>query len=91
MVSTHLTEIDPDVVWLRVLESIGDCMKEGGPMAKQSIGVTGNEEHRRIVREVLGAQGVASERVVARLAPGSAECQGGVDCDRVVAITLEGQ
>ncbi len=90
LVRKHIDEIDPDMVWLAVLESIGDCMSEGGPMSAQQLGVSGDEEHRRVVREVLGTRGVAGERVVARPTSqrGSAECQGGEACDNVVEITI---
>lgn len=90
LVRKHVEELDPDMVWLAVLESIGDCMSEGGPMARQSLGVSGDEEHRRVVREVLGTRGIAPERVVARPTSrrGAAECQGGEACDKLVEITI---
>ena len=78
------------MVWLAVLESIAECMGEGGPMSAQSLGVSGDEEHRHVIREVLGTQGVAPTRVVAepQSAAGAAECQGGIDCRKRVEITL---
>jgi hypothetical protein len=90
LVRQHVAEFSPDMVWLAVLESIGDCMSEGGPMAAQNLGVSGDEEHRHVVREVLGARGVAPTRVVARPASsqGAAECQGGQACDNRVEITV---
>jgi hypothetical protein len=91
LVKAHVEEFDPNTVWLAVLESIGECMSEGGPMAAQSIGVSGDEEHRHVVREVLGSRGVAPTRVVATPASeGAAECQGG-DCARRVELTLISQ
>ncbi len=88
-VRSHANDLDPDMVWLAVLESVADCMAEGGPMSHDVIGVSGDEEHRHIVREVLSFKGVAGERVVARpvSAEGAAECQGG-DCDKRVEITI---
>jgi hypothetical protein len=92
LVKAHVEEFDPNTVWLAVLESIGECMGEGGPMASQSIGVSGDEEHRHVVREVLGSRGVAPTRVIA--APpseGAAECQGGADCGKRVELTIISQ
>jgi hypothetical protein len=90
LVRAHVAELDPDMVWLAVLESIADCMSESGPMADQSLGVSGDEEHRHVVREVLGTRGVSPTRVVAEpeSAAGAAECQGGVDCHKRVEITI---
>ena len=89
LVRQHVAELDPDMVWLAVLESLGECMGQGGPMAEQSIGVSGDEEHRHVVREVLGSRGVAPTRVIATpVAQGAAECQGGADCSKRVEITL---
>ncbi len=85
LVRQHVAELDPNMVWLAVLESLSDCMSESGPMAGQMVGVSGDEEHRHVVREVLGSRGVAPTRIVA--APvsqeGAAECQGGAVCQRV--------
>src|SRR5205085_11380391 len=64
LVREHIARFDPDVVWLAVLESIAECMAEGGPMAKQSILVSGDEEHRGVVRQVLGSRGTAATRVI---------------------------
>jgi hypothetical protein len=85
-----MDELDQDMVWLAVLESIANCMGEGGPMSQKSIGVSGDAEHRHIVREVLGAHGVAPTRVVAKpqSVQGAAECQGGAPCRQRVEITL---
>ena len=92
LVKAHVDEFDPDTVWLAVLESIGECMGEGGPLAAQSIGVSGDEEHRHVVREVLGSRGVAPARVVAtQPSTGAAECQGGVDCAKRVELTIISQ
>jgi hypothetical protein len=89
LVKAHVEEFDPNTLWLAVLESIGECMSEGGPMASQSIGVSGDEEHRHVVREVLGSRGVAPTRVVAKPpVEGAAECQGNIDCNRRVELTL---
>jgi hypothetical protein len=90
MVRQHVSEFDPDMVWLAVLESLGECMGQGGPLADQNIGVSGDEEHRHVVREVLGTRGVAPTRVVATptSVQGAAECQGGGDCSKRVEITL---
>ena len=89
LVRQHVADFDPDMVWLAVLESLGECMGQGGPMAMQSIGVSGDEEHRHVVREVLGSRGVAPVRVIATpVAQGAAECQGGVDCSKRVEITI---
>jgi hypothetical protein len=93
-VREHVNEFDPDMVWLAVLESIADCMGEGGAMSTQNIGVSGDEEHRHVVREVLGSRGVAPTRVVAKppSAAGAAECQGGATgCGKRVEITLIAQ
>jgi hypothetical protein len=89
-VRLHVDEFDPDTLWLAVLESIADCMSEGGPMADQSIGVSGDEEHRHVVREVLGSRGVAPTRVEAKRpsAEGATECQGGEPCNKRVEITI---
>jgi hypothetical protein len=90
LVRQHMGELDQDMVWLAVLEAIADCMGENGPMAQQNIGVSGDEDHRHIVREVLGTHGVAPTRVVAKpqSAQGAAECQGGAICGRRVEITI---
>jgi hypothetical protein len=90
LVRMHMEELDQDMVWLAVLEAIGDCMGEGGPMEQQNIGVSGDEEHRHIIREVLSAHGIAPTRVVARphSAAGAAECQGDTACGRRVEITI---
>ncbi len=89
MVREHVEEFDPDMVWLAVLESIAQCMSADGPMAAQLIGVSGDEEHRHVVREVLGSRGVAPTRVVAKpVSPGAAECQGDTDCSKRVEITI---
>jgi hypothetical protein len=90
LVRQHMGELDQDMVWLAVLESIGDCMSEGGAMEQKNIGVSGDEEHRHIVREVLGTHGVAPTRVVAKpqSVEGAAECQGGAPCGRRVEITI---
>ena len=89
LVRQHVAEFDPDMVWLAVLESLGECMAQGGPMAEQTIGVSGDEEHRHVVREVLGSRGVAPTRVIATpVSQGAAECQGGADCSKRVEITI---
>jgi hypothetical protein len=90
LVRQHVADFSPDMVWLAVLESIADCMSEGGPMATHNLGVSGDEDHRHVVREVLGARGVSPTRVVARpqSALGAAECQGGQACDKRVEITI---
>ena len=89
LVRQHVAEFDPDMVWLAVLESLGECMGQGGPMAEQTIGVSGDEEHRHVVREVLGSRGVAPTRVIATpVSQGAAECQGGADCSKRVEITI---
>jgi hypothetical protein len=91
LVRAHVGEFDPDMVWLAVLESIADCMSQSGPLSGQNLGVSGDEEHRHVVREVLGARGIAPTRVVAKAvsAQGAAECQGGQDCNtRRVEITI---
>lgn len=87
-VRQHVAEFDPDMVWLAVLESLGECMGQGGPMADQTIGVSGDEEHRHVVREVLGSRGVAPTRIIATPVAGAAECQGGADCSKRVEITI---
>jgi hypothetical protein len=90
LVRQHVAEFDPDMVWLAVLESLGECMGQGGPLADQNVGVSGDEEHRHVVREVLGTRGVAPTRVVATptSVQGAAECQGGNDCSKRVEITI---
>lgn len=93
LVRAHMGEIDPDMVWLAVLEAIADCMGQDGPLASKSLGVSGDEEHRHVVREVLGARGVAPTRVVATPVSrrGAAMCQGGTDCNKRVEITILAQ
>lgn len=90
LVRQHVAELNPDMVWLAVLESLGECMGQGGAMSEQNIGVSGDEEHRHVVREVLGTRGVAPTRVIATptSAQGAAECQGGGDCSKRVEITV---
>jgi hypothetical protein len=85
LVRQHVAELDPNTVWLAVLASLSDCMSETGPMAGQMVGVSGDEEHRHVVREVLGSRGVAPTRILAApVSPeGAAECQGGAVCQRV--------
>jgi hypothetical protein len=91
LVREHVSEFDPDLVWLAVLESIADCMSQGSPLGDQLIAVSGDEEHRHVVREVLGSRGIAPTRVVARPgALGAAECQGGTICNKRVEITIAG-
>jgi hypothetical protein len=93
LVRSHMGEIDPDMIWLAVLEALADCMAQDGPLAAKSIGVSGDEEHRHVVREVLGARGVAPTRVVATpiSSRAAAMCQGGVDCNKRVEITILAQ
>jgi hypothetical protein len=91
LVRAHADEFDADMIWLAVLEAVADCMKEDGPLARQSLGVSGDEEHRHVVREVLASRGIAPTRVVATpiSAAGVAECQGRpADCLQRVEITL---
>jgi hypothetical protein len=89
LVRQHIGAFDPDMVWLAVLESVAECMGEGGAMAKQAIAVSGDEEHRDVVRQVLGSRGVAPTRVIAKpVSPGAAECQGGVNCSKRVEISI---
>ena len=93
LVRSHMGEIDPDMIWLAVLEALADCMAQDGPLAARSIGVSGDEEHRHVVREVLGARGVAPTRVVATpiSSRAAAMCQGGIDCNKRVEITVLAQ
>jgi len=93
LVRSHMGDIDPDMVWLAVLEALADCMGQDGPLATKNIGVSGDEEHRHVVREVLGARGVAPTRVIATpiSSRGAAMCQGGVDCNKRVEITILAQ
>ncbi len=84
----HIAEFDPDTIWLAVLESIADCMSQGGAMAQQVIGVSGDEEHRHVVREVLGTRGISPTRVIAKVSQGTAECQGDMNCSKQVEITI---
>ena len=93
LVRSHMGDIDPDMVWLAVLEALADCMAQDGPLATKSIGVSGDEEHRHVVREVLGARGVAPTRVIATpiSSRGAAMCQGGADCNKRVEITILAQ
>jgi hypothetical protein len=93
LVRSHMGEIDPDMIWLAVLEALADCMGQDGPLATKNIGVSGDEEHRHVVREVLGARGVAPTRVIATpiSSRGAAMCQGGVDCNKRVEITVLAQ
>jgi hypothetical protein len=92
LVRAHADEFDSDMVWLAVLDAIGDCMREDGPLARQNLGVSGDEDHRHLVRQVLASRGVAPTRVVAThlSAAGAAECQGGSDCAKRVEITIGG-
>jgi hypothetical protein len=88
-VREHIGAFDPDMAWLAVLESIADCMSEGGAMAQQAIAVSGDEEHRRVVRQVLGSHGVIPTRVIAKpISPGAAECQRGVNCSNRVEMSI---
>jgi hypothetical protein len=93
LVRSHMGDIDPDMVWLAVLEALADCMGQDGPRATKNIGVSGDEEHRHVVREVLGARGVAPTRVIATpiSSRGAAMCQGGTDCNKRVEITILAQ
>jgi hypothetical protein len=90
LVRAYAGRFDPDVVWVAVLDAISDCMREGGSLAHENLGVSGDESHRHVVRQVLESRGIAPIRVVAtRLSDvGAAECQGGVDCVRRVEITI---
>ncbi len=90
VVRQHVAELDPDMVWLAVLDSLGECMGANAPLAGQNIGVSGDEDHRHVVREVLGSRGIAPTRVIATptSAQGAAECQGGADCSKRVEITI---
>ena len=91
LVRAHVSEFDPEMVWLAVLESIAECMGKDGAMSTQTIAVSGDEEHRRVVREILATHGVAPTRIVAqpiRGAAGAAECQPGSDCSKRIEITI---
>lgn len=89
LVRRHVDQFDPDLVWLAVLESIADCMREGGPMAAETLGVSGSEDHRHIVRQILSSRGVSPTRVLsAPPAEGAAECQGNTNCVNRVEIML---
>ena len=92
LVRGYAGRFDPDVVWVAVLDAISDCMRDGGPLAHESLGVSGDESHRHVVRQVLESRGIAPIRVVATplSAVGAAECQGGADCVRRVEITIGG-
>jgi hypothetical protein len=69
--------------------AIADCMSDGGTMAERTIAVSGDEEHRHVVREVLGLRGIAPTRVIAPPSfAGAAECQGGMNCNKQVVITI---
>jgi hypothetical protein len=57
-------EFDPDLVWLLVLETVADCMTNGS-LESRALAISGDEEHRQIVRDVLGSRGVRPERVTA--------------------------
>jgi hypothetical protein len=57
-------EFDPDLVWLLVLESVAECMTNGG-LQTRAIAISGDDEHRQIVRDVLGSRGVDPQRVTA--------------------------
>ncbi|MCL2450835.1 MAG: hypothetical protein FWD17_17975, partial [Polyangiaceae bacterium] len=63
LVRAHADEFDAEMIWLAVLEAIADCMREDGPLARQSLGVSGDEDHRHVVREVLASRGIAPTRV----------------------------
>ncbi|HXX65749.1 MAG TPA: hypothetical protein VEK07_01110 [Polyangiaceae bacterium] len=89
LVRRHVDQFDPDLVWLAVLESIAICMHEGGPMAADTLGVSGSEDHRHIVRQVLSSRGVSPTRVLsAPPTEGAAECQGSAACANRVEIML---
>jgi hypothetical protein len=90
LIRAHAAEFDAEMIWVAVLEAIADCMRDDGPLARQSLGVSGDEEHRHVVREVLAARGISPTRVIASpLSPtGVAECQGGADCIQRVEITI---
>lgn len=90
LVRRHVEQFDPEMVWLAVLESIADCMREGGPMAADTLGVSGTEDHRHIVRQVLSSRGVAPTRVISapQSSEGAAECQGAAGCTGRVEIML---
>jgi hypothetical protein len=91
LVRSRIGDFDPDMVWLVALESIADCMSSRGPMAGDNLAVSGDEDHRHVVRRILGARGISPTRVVARAAAvraGATECQGGVPCDKRIEITL---
>jgi len=89
LVRRHVDQFDPDLVWLAVLESIAICMHEGGPMAADTLGVSGSEDHRHIVRQVLSSRGVSPTRVLsAPPSEGAAECQGSAGCANRVEIML---
>ncbi len=91
LVRDHAGEVDQDMLWITILASIANCMSEGAPLQRQTIGVSGDERHRHVVREVLSARGIAPTRVLATpiSAQGLAECQGGAEgCGRRVEITI---
>lgn len=90
LVRQHVDQFDPEMVWLAVLASIADCMHEGGPMAADTLGVSGSEDHRHIVRQVLSSRGVSPTRVISAPATseGAAECQGANGCTGRVEIML---
>jgi hypothetical protein len=90
LVRAHADEFDSDMVWLAVLEAIADCMRQDGPLSQHSLGVSGDEEHRHVVREVLGSRGIAPTRIIATplSSEGAAECQGASDCVKRIEITI---
>jgi hypothetical protein len=94
LVRAHADEFEADMVWLAVLDAIADCMREDGPLAQQNLGVSGDEAHRHVIREVLASRGVSPTRVVATPQiengpeKGVTECQGSADCDKRIEITV---
>ena len=61
LVKAAQSEIEPDMVWLVVLDSLADCMNT--TLRTRKVTVTGGQEQREIVKHVLQAKGVDLTRV----------------------------
>lgn len=61
-VKREASHIDPEEVWLVVLEGLANCMTDGD-LKSRSVRVTGDDQGREIVKRVLSARGVPLSRV----------------------------
>lgn len=80
-------ELEPENVWVVILEGLSDCLSTGGLKAQRLL-VTGDAEHRDIVRLVMAAKGAPMDRVIVRAPPNKSCGRKACPSDPRVDITL---